>query len=265
MVAAAFSLILGIARALNLAHGEMVLLGGYVTFALWQWTGLSPLLLAPVAALALVPLGLLWRWLLARVREPYELQSLVLTFGLSLLLQNAFLGLFKADYRLLVVPGLEAPVGWGLSRGRLVTAVSSLALIGLLHWVLTRSTWGRAVRATSLDRAGAALVGINTDRTTLAAFALAAALAGGAGALFATAHYLYPAAGVELTLLAIVLTILGGVGRLTGLLLAGIVVGVAEALTVAWTSPQWRELVAAVLLLGLLHARSRGLARGRLH
>jgi branched-chain amino acid transport system permease protein len=127
---------------------------------------------------------------------------------------------------------------------------------------LTRTRWGRAVRATSLDREAAALLGINVDWATRITFVLALALAGGAGVLFATLHYLYPAAGIELTLLAIVLGIWAGIGRLRSVLIAGLLLGVVESLTVAWMGPRWRELVVALLLLGSLLARPGGLARG---
>ena len=92
---------------------------------------------------------------------------------------------------------------------------------------------------------------------------LALALSGGAGVLFAGLHYLYATGGVELTLLAIVLTIWAGVGRLRSLLVAGILLGVIETVTVAWSGPRWRELMVALMLLGSLLARSGGLARGR--
>ncbi len=264
-LALAFALVLGITRALNLAHGELVVLGGYVGYSLWKAWGLPPLLLVPLAALALLPLGVIWRALLARLGEPVELNSLVLTFGLSMLLQNLMLGVFTGDYRL-IVGGPEPALALGgidLSGMRLLAAGISLGTVGGLHLILTRTRWGTALRATSLDREAAGLMGINTDGVTLISFLVAAAIAGGGGVLFATFHYLHPAAGVELTLLAITLSILGGVGRLSGLLLGGLLLGVTESLTLTWAGPRWRELVVAGLLLLALLVRSRGLVAGR--
>lgn len=264
-LALAFALVLGITRALNLAHGELVVLGGYVGYSLWKAWGLPVLLLVPLAALALLPLGVIWRALLARLGEPVELNSLVLTFGLSMLLQNLMLGVFTGDYRL-IVGGPEPALalgGIGLSGTRLLAAGISLGAVGGLHLILTRTRWGTALRATSLDREAAGLMGINTDGVTLTSFLVAAAIAGGGGVLFATFHYLHPAAGVELTLLAITLSILGGVGRLSGLLLGGLLLGVTESLALTWAGPRWRELVVAGLLLLALLIRSRGLVAGR--
>src|SRR5262245_15705618 len=103
-MALGFSMVLGVSRALNLAHGELVILGGYVGYWLWVASGLSPLLLVPVGAAALLPLGLVWQWLLHRVPEPRELNSLVVTFGLSLLLQTTMRALWRSDYRLIADP-----------------------------------------------------------------------------------------------------------------------------------------------------------------
>jgi branched-chain amino acid transport system permease protein len=264
-MALAFSMILGVARSLNLAHGELIILGGYLGYWLWSGSGLHPLLLVPISGAALLPLALLWQWLLHKTPEPKELNSLVLTFGLSLLLQNVMLVLWRGEYRLIASPSLTGSVwigGVSLNQGRLVVAGAALVVVGALGLGLTRTRWGRGVRATSLDREAAALLGINVDRATRITFLLALSLAGGAGVLFATLHYLYPAAGIELTLLAIVLGIWAGIGRLRSVLIAGLLLGVVESLTVAWMGPRWRELVVALLLLGSLLARPGGLARG---
>ncbi len=264
----AFSMILGVSRSLNLAHGELVVLGGYLGYSLWSGWGLNPILLIPVCGAALLPLAFLWRWLLERLAEPRELNSLVLTFGLSLLLQNLMSALWRGDYRLIASGWFTGSVrlgGVSLNQGRILVAGAALAVVGALWLAFTRTRWGQAVRATSLDREAAALLGIDVDRATVTTFLLALALAGGSGVLFATLHYLYPAAGAELTLLAIVLTIWAGVGRLRSVLVAGVLLGVVESLTVAWTGPSWRELVVSMLLLGSLLVRSGGLARGWVH
>ena len=268
LMALAFSMILGVTRGLNLAHGDLIILGGYLGYWLWSGSGLHPLFLVPVAAAALLPLALVWHWLFHRLPEPRELSSLVLTFGLSLLLQNIMLALWRGEYRLIASESLTGSLSLGglrLNQGRLIVAVAALLVVGGLFLGLTRTRWGRAVRATSLDRDAAALLGINVDEATRTTFILAFCLCGAAGVLFATLHYLYPAGGIELTLLAIVLTIWAGVGRLRSVLVAGILLGVIEALTLAWSGPRWRELVVALMLLGSLLARSGGLARGWSH
>lgn len=266
-LALSFTVVFALTRALNLAHGELVILGGYLGYVAVRVLGLPPLLAVPLAAAALVPLGLLWRVLLLRVREPVELNSLVLTFGLSLVLQEAMLATWSADYRLIPAgsPG-GAPLALGLSRERAAAAAVAVVTIVALQLVLSRTRLGAALRATSRDAETAALLGVDTDRVGLASFAVAAAMAGAGGVFFALFHYLHPGAGVELTLLAITLAIFGGtvggvgsrVGPLGGLLAGGLLLGLVESLTVAWAGPRWRELVAAALLLGVLLARKRG-------
>jgi branched-chain amino acid transport system permease protein len=261
-LALAFAAIFALTRALNLAHGELVLLGGYLGYTAGRAWGVPPALLVPLAAVALVPVGLVWRALIARLREPVELNSMVLTFGLSLLLQNVMLGAWSADYRLIATSAVTlAP---GLPAGRAAAAAVAVGAILGLQLLLTRTRWGTALRATSRDPETAALLGVNTDRVGAATFATAAAIAGAGGVLFAMFHYLQPAGGVELTLLAITLTIVGQLGGgarrrqpLVGLLVAGLAIGLLEALTLATAGPRWRELVVALLLLAVLLARPR--------
>jgi len=260
-LALSFTVIFALTRALNLAHGELVLLGGYVGYAAGRAFGLPPLALAALAAAALVPVGLLWRALLHRVREPVELNSLALTFGLALLLQTAMRATWSADYRL-IASGTGAdpgPLVLGIGGPRAAAAAVGLVTIVALQLLLTHTRLGAALRATSRDPETAALLGVDIDRVGVASFAAAAAIAGAGGVLFATFHYLHPGAGLELTLLAITLAILGSAVRrgapLGGLLAAGLAVGLAESLTLAWAGPQWRELVVAGLLLGVLVAR----------
>lgn len=260
LMALAFSLIFGVTRALNLAHGELIVLGGYLGYWLWAGSGLHPVFLLPVAAAALLPLGLLWERLINRIPEPKELQSLVLTFGLSLLLQNMMTALWRGEYRLIASPSLTESVALGgirLNQGRILVAAISLAAVGALHFALTRTRWGRAVRATSLDREAAALLGINVDRATQTTFLLAMGLAGAAGILFATLHYLHPAAGIDLTLLAVILTLWAGAGGLGNVLAAGILLGMVETVTVARAGPGWREPMVGLALLATLLVRRR--------
>ncbi len=265
-LALSFTVIFALTRALNLAHGELVVLGGYLGYTAGRAWSLPPVLLAPLAALALIPVGLLWRALIARIRGPVELNSLVLTFGLSLTLQNVMLLTWSADYRLIGTRTPTAPLLLGLSRERAAAAAIGLVTILALQLCLRRTRWGTAVRATSLDAVTAALMGVNTDRVGVASFAAAAAIAGAGGVFFGASHYLHPGVGVELTLLALTVAIFGSAfsraGPLGGLLLGGLAIGLLESLTLAWAGPRWRELMVIGLLLGVLLARRRGLDPG---
>lgn len=266
LLAAGFSLTFGVTRTFNLAHGELVILGAYAGLWLNASLGAGPLLAAILAAPAVAA----WAWparaLLSRVTPPYELKALTLTFGLSLLLQDLMLLLFSADYRFLRWEAGAA--GWRLldvpiSAARLTAAAAGGALLLALHLFLQRTRPGRALRATCQDARAAALMGIPVGRMQVLGLALGGGLAGAAGPLLAGLQYVTPTAGVPLTVIALTLTIAGGVGRTDGLALAGLLFGLTEALVVALAGPAWREAWLFGIFLLLLQGRRIGILRGR--
>jgi branched-chain amino acid transport system permease protein len=268
LIASGFALVFGVARVFNLAHGELLVTGAYLAERAWAWGHIRPLLALPFAALLVGAVAACGHPLLRRVPpgRDVELRVLVLTFGASLLIQSLLQAAFASDYRLLVVPGWETGLGppaLRLPAGRLVAGGVGLVVIVALHLLLTRTTFGKALRAVSADREAASVVGIDPGWADRWALALGGALAGAAGPLFAALHYVTPAAGADATITALILTVLGGVGQMLGLLWAGLGFGVAEGLAVAWLGAQWREVFALAVLLGLLRWRSRGLAAGR--
>jgi len=266
LVALGFSLVFGITRAFNLAHGELIVVAGYLAFALWKfyqvpvlWT-FGPCLVA--MALAALPLCLLLRGL----KEPYALNTLVVTFGLALLLQNLMLVLFSADYRL-IRPDFAnltlAGTDFSLSVNQIILLVLSLLATGAVHVLLHHTFLGKALRATIQDPETAQVAGINVNRMAFIAFGLGGMLIGLAGPLYGENMYLYPTAGTGATLIAIILTIFAGVGRIRTLLLGGWLLGLAESATILSLGSRWRELVAAAVLLILLAFRPQGISTSR--
>jgi len=263
LVALGFSLIFGITRAFNLAHGELIVLAGYLAFALWKFFQVPFLLTLPACLLALAVVALPLYLLLRGLKEPYALNTLVVTFGLALLLQNFMLVVFSADYRLIrpefpvfTIPGANVV----LSLNQIILIVLSLLAVGVVHLVLHYSFLGKALRATIQDAEAAQIAGINVKRMGLIAFGMGGMLIGLAGPLYGQNMYLYPTAGTGATLIAIIITIFAGVGRIRTLLLGGWLLGLVESGTVLVAGSQWRELVAAALLLTLLIFRPRGIA-----
>lgn len=266
LIASGFALILGAARIFNLAHGELVILGAYTAYGLWVAFALPPILTMPLAALLMMPLALSLKGFLSKMHEPFELHALVLTFALSLLLQNAMQALFTSNYRVIAIPAFDETMALGpvkVSRGRLLAGASSLALFFGLSVFLHRTFLGKAMRATSLDREAASLMGIDPKKMQLLTLLLGGALAGLSGPLFAFLHYITPTAGVEATIIALILTIFGGVGRPVGLLLGGLLFGMVEALAVFLVGASWKEAFSFLFLLLLLQQRPFGLATGR--
>lgn len=267
LIALGFSLIFGVTHAFNLAHGEFIILSGYLAYALWKFGGVSPYLTIPLCLLVMPGALLLLNLLVRRLKPPFELNSLVVTFGLALLLQNLMLVAFSADYRLIQpdsVRFFRAPgLGLGITENQLTMLVLSLAATATVHWTMHRTFLGKALRAAIQDRQAALLAGINVNRMGVAAFALGGMLIGLAGPLYAQTMYLYPGGGLEATFIAIVITIFAGVGRTQGILLGGWLIGVAESLAAFVLGAGWQELITAVLLIGLLLIKPQGiLAKG---
>ena len=262
LIALGFALIFGVTHTFNLAHGELLVLAGYVAYWLWKTSGVSLLLTFPAAVLVALVVCLLLQRLFSRLKEPLELNSIVMSFGVAILLQNGMLFLFSGDYRLIRVPTLNQGLHFNtlyLSYGQLTLLTLSLVVIGLLYLLMRHTYLGKALRATIQDRESAALAGINVGGMGVLAFAIGAILIGLAGPLYGCVHYLYPTAGLQATLLAITITIFAGVGRIGGLIVGGWILGFAESIAVVFLGASWRELVGAVLLITLLALRPHGI------
>jgi branched-chain amino acid transport system permease protein len=262
LIALGFALIFGVTHTFNLAHGELLVIAGYVAYWLWKTSGVSLLLTFPAAVLVALVVCLLLQRLFSRLKEPLELNSIVMSFGVAILLQNGMLFLFSGDYRLIRVPTLNQGLHFNtlyLSYGQLTLLTLSLVVIGLLYLLMRHTYLGKALRATIQDRESAALAGINVGGMGVLAFAIGAILIGLAGPLYGCVHYLYPTAGLQATLLAITITIFAGVGRIGGLIVGGWILGFAESIAVVFLGASWRELVGAVLLITLLALRPHGI------
>ncbi|WP_018111985.1 branched-chain amino acid ABC transporter permease [Thermus igniterrae] len=272
LLALGLALQYGVARILNLAYGEAVALAGIATALLYQGLTLSPL----VALVALPPLFALGNLLLHRLLflplvgrtlaldGENEGRLILLTFGLSFLIQGllaAELGgrLFSYSY-----------LGQGVSLGTTAVALNrllafgvALALVVLAHLVLTRTRLGMAARALSREPEEALLVGIPAVRLSAWAFALGGGVGAAAGVLLSMFHTLTPASGPELTLKALVVVILGGLGGAPGALLGGVALGLAEALVTRFVNPGLSmAAVYGLFVLAVLYLRgNREVAR----
>lgn len=255
--------VFGIMQIINMSHGEFLVLGGYLSYWLLILWGVNPLLALPASALAAGGAAYLsYRIFIERIRTTPELNTLILTFGIGIFFSNLYLQLWTADLRNIGVPWMENPIHLGgiyFSLGEGVTFVISFLGIYGLHFFLTRSRTGKAVRVTALDRDAAALAGINVERIDQLAFFIGGLLAGLGGPLMGMLSFISPNTGMHITVKAFILTVLAGVGSIPGLILAGILLGVGEALTVTFISSSFRELFGFSLFLFILLTRPTGL------
>jgi len=267
LIALGFSLIFGVTHTFNLAHGELILLSGYLAYVLGKYFSIPFLFTLPICMLALVFVAMLLHQLLRQVKEPFELNSLVVTFGLALVLQNAMLFFFSANYRLIhvpPVPPLELPnLHLFITQTQFILVGLSLLVTGSIYLLWRKTFLGKALRATIQDREAARLAGINVEHMSLMAFILGGMLIGLAGPLYAQREYLHPFGGMEATLIGVIITIFAGVGRIRGILLGGWILGGVESVTVFFLGANWRELVSALVLIMLIVVRPAGVLSKR--
>jgi branched-chain amino acid transport system permease protein len=260
LFATGLNLIFGVMRVINLAHGELMMLGAYTTFWLFSLGGVNPLLSIPVSLALMFGLGVvLERFLVERVINQPLLSSLLLTFGLSTLLQGVALSLWTANY--VSVPyltGSFALLGLNLSRSRVVAFAIALAIPNATYAFLRFSTFGKAIRATAQNAEVAQVCGIDVGRVRLVTFGLGSAMAAVAGSLIAIIFTISPEMGRGFISRAFAIIVLGGLGSFVGAFLGALTLGVAETLTAYVADTQPAEGVAYAVLVFVLIVRPSG-------
>lgn len=267
LAAVGLALVFGVLRMLNVAHGELIMLGGYATFWLFTLWGTDPYVSLLLAGPALFAVGVaLYEGLfgrLVRLEEESKIQlSILIGFGLALVLHALAILAWTADDRAVTA----AYAGRVLRAGPLVVPLTRLAGLGVafaalaaLHLYLQRTDSGRAIRATAEDWEAAFLMGISVRRVYRTAFALGSALAGVAGTLVAVSDAVSPAIGLSWTLKALIVVVLAGLGSIFGTFVAGVLLGVAESAAAFALGGVFREVVGLVLFVAVLVLRPQGL------
>ncbi len=267
LAAVGLSLVFGVTKFLNVAHGELLMLGGYAGFWFFTLWGVDPFLSLPIVVACLVLMGLvLYKLLFSRMVKLSEenkiKNTLLVGFGLSLIFQNLALRLWTADDRGITTSySGQAFTVLGVRFPMVRVASLGIALVCLLalHLFLHRTYTGKAIRATVQDWEAATLMGIDIHKVYLLSFVLGAALAGVAGALVSVGYSIQPTMGLEWTLIALVVMVLGGLGSIPGTLVGGLILGVTQSLTSYWIGGTYREIVALLLFLVVLVVRPQGL------
>jgi len=267
LAAAGLSLIFGVLKVLNVAHGELIMLGGYAAFWLSAIVGLDPFVallgvIPLTAALGLALYGGLFAFVVRFDEETRIKNSLLVGFGLALTLHALAVRLWTADERSIPTGYGGQTIGVGglvVPLGRLASLAVAVALIGLTHLFLARARWGHAIRAVAEDWEAALLQGIDVRRAYLLAFGIGTGLAGAAGCLVAVGYSVSPAIGLEWTLKALIVVVLAGLGSLFGTFVGGLVLGVAEAASAFTFGGPYREVVGLLIFFCVLIARPQGL------
>jgi branched-chain amino acid transport system permease protein len=261
LVALGLNLIFGVARIVNFAHGELVMLGMYGTYVLFQY-GIDPYLAVFIVAPALFVLGVLLQRFVLQPLQAESSMQIFATFGLLMVFQNVALGITR---------GQSLSIDWSVAREvisfggihvsvvRLVTLLSATAITIAMYLFLRHTMPGRAVRAVIQDKRAARTLGIDVERTYVIAFGVGAALAGIAGALLMPIYSVTPWIGGNFVLAAFAVVVLGGLGSVWGAYLGGLIVGVIEAFAGFYIDPALRQAIWFLIFIAVLVVRPSGL------
>ena len=267
LIALGLNLQYGLMRILNIAHGEFLMLGAFATWFAQSRFGISPLLMAPVAFVLLMGLGLVVHRLVFRrlaASSPsvdvFEARGLMVSFGLMFLVQNFAALVWGGELR--GYDYLTEPVVLGgaqFAANKLLLLAVALAASFALIVLLKKTLLGKGVRALMQSPVGAQLVGIDTERLHPLMFGVGLGLSGLAGCLLSMAYAISPAIGEPYTVTALIVITLGGFGSMTGSLVAGLALGVIEALGMHFTSPSLKSLLSYAIFIAVLLWKPNGL------
>lgn len=263
LTALGLSIALGVMRLVNLAHGELLVGGSYLGYFLLRMTGIDP-----IAGLALVGAAMalmafpLQRILIAPLAGKGMEAPMITMFGVSVILQNLFLLAFSADTRAIDTPYAASAVRLGpvtVPEIYVIGFAVSVVLVVLVHLLVSRTAFGRELRASSSDAGAAAAMGVDVRRVHALTFALGAACAAMGGVLLGTAFSFTPSSGGTYLLISFAVVVLGGIGNIFGTLVAGIVLGLLQSLGAVVFGDGYRDLVGLVLFLLALALRPQGI------
>jgi branched-chain amino acid transport system permease protein len=267
LTALGLSIALGVMRLVNLAHGEFLVGGAYLGWLALQGLGVDPLLALPGVGIVMATLAVpLQRVLIAPLAGKGMEAPMMTMFGVSIILQNLFLLLFRADTRAIEAPYAAWPLHLGPATVPVIYAIGcavSVVLVLGVHLLVSRTGFGRDLRAASADPVAAAAMGVDVARVHALTFALGAACAAMGGVLIGTAFAFSPSAGATWLLLSFAVVVLGGIGNIFGTLVAGLVLGVLQSLGGVVFGDGWRDFVGLALFLAVLALRPQGIVAGR--
>lgn len=263
IISIGLTLIFGVVRVVNFAHGELLMIGMYAVWMLAQQFGWHPYVSAVPVAIALFVIGaLMQRCVIQPLLAAEAHIQIFATVGVSTALVNLALMIFGADVHPLEVNFGADHLQFGfinVASGQVITFVVALLVAGGLHLFLQRTYTGRAFRAVAQHRYAASLMGVNVKATYVLAFGLGAALVGLASGLLAVQYPVFPTVGQYFVLTAFVIVVLGGLGSLPGALIGSIVIGLIDSLAGYYISPDMKEVVYFALFLVILIVRPTGL------
>ena len=262
VLALGLTLIWGVMKVINIAHGDLVIVGAYSSYWLYYIAGFQPLL----SLIFTIPFGfalgiVLYVTMIRRVTHAPELMSLFLTFGLSTLISSLLLYFYSANQRGLPVtfPSIALPFGLVLPGSAAIAAAYAIAVALFIRVILTRTFWGKAIRAVTENSAAATLMGINPERVSLLTFGIGVAVALSVGTMVIITQTVTPSLGAQFTTISFVIVVLGGLGSPFGALLGGIILEVANNVGSLYVPAGATPAIGFIILLIVLIVRPSGI------
>jgi branched-chain amino acid transport system permease protein len=268
LMASGLSLIFGVMHVINVAHGAFLVLSALLTWELWKTTGIDPLVAAVITTPVMFVLGyLIYRFLLQRLRNSSPSMTVLLTFGMALVIEGG-MGLVTRNIFRSVTPSyFNASFNLGpffLPKPQVYGFIAAILVMGLLYLALTHTWPGRAIRASSQNMSSAQLIGISASSVAALTFAVGAATTGVGGSILSVLFAFFPASHYIWISRLLGIIVLGGMGSLPGAIVGAIILGIAETMTATYISLRWATVVFYIVIMAVLLIRPQGLFGTRL-
>ena len=263
LIAMGVSLIWGVMYIVNFAHGEILMLGMFISYYFSVKSGLDPLICLPIAAVVMYCFGIVfYKVLIKRVMNAPMLSQLLRTYALSIVLVNVAQIAFGSDFKTVpnqVFTGSFSVGGLIISYSKLVPFIICIATAVILYYILNRTQLGRAIKATALNKDAAALVGINPEKAYMRCVGIATATAGIGGVALSYYFYVYPSVGSVFINFGFVACCIGGMGSIPGAVIGGVLMGIMDTVVGTYTNAALKYLAVFALFLFVVYKRPKGL------
>ena len=267
LVAMGLALVWGVMGILSFTQGEFLMIAMFCSFYLNLYFGLDPIVSLPICMAIMFGIGfIVYKLIIARALRGPVLSQRLITFALSMVLVNLALLLFSGDFKTIPEVAISGSIDLGfmvLSKQKIVPFVISVCVAGFMFLFLNKTRTGKAIRATSMNKTAAGLVGINPEKTYALAFGLSAAIAGAAGCALTYFYYIYPNVGANFQLFGFIAVVMGGFGSIPGAFFGGLIMGLADSFTGVYMNTAFKYVGICVVFLLLVQFKPKGLFGGK--
>ena len=253
LIAMGIALVWGVMGILSFSQGEFLMIAMFAAYYLNLYLNLDPIVALPFCMAIMFCIGFfIYKLIIAKALKGPILGQRLITFVLSMVLINLALLLFSGDFKTIQKVAVSGSIDLGVivvAKNKLVPLVISGCVAGFMFWFLNKTRIGKAIRATSMNKTAAGLVGIDSEKAYAFAFGLSAAVAGAAGCALTYYYYVYPNVGANFQLFGFIAVVMGGFGSIPGALVGGLIMGLADSLTGVYFSPSFKYVGICVAFL----------------